>query len=53
MYRCGFRDRLRTVAVSVWAQAFGTLSCAALVVILRFRGDTISETLDGHSREAW
>lgn len=33
-------------------QALGTLSCIALVVILRFRGDTISDTLDGHSREA-
>ena len=40
-------------AMSPLLQALGTLSCVALVVVLRFRGDTISETLDGHSKEAW
>eukprot|EP00438_Fugacium_kawagutii_P007332 Skav235726 [mRNA] locus=scaffold280:824876:836391:+ [translate_table: standard] len=46
-------DKYKKLLRECGPEAFGTLSCAALVVILRFRGDTISETLDGHSREAW
>ncbi|CAK9105468.1 unnamed protein product [Durusdinium trenchii] len=34
-------------------EAAGALCCVVLVAMLRFRGDTISGTLDAHSLEAW
>jgi len=46
-------DKYKKLLRDCAPEALGTVSCVALVVILRFRGDTISETLDGHSREAW
>ena len=46
-------DKYKKLLRECAPEALGTLSCIALVVILRFRGDTISDTLDGHSREAW
>eukprot|EP00435_Cladocopium_sp_Y103_P050974 s909_g15.t1 len=46
-------DKYKKLLRECAPEALGTLSCVALVVVLRFRGDTISETLDGHSKEAW
>ncbi|CAJ1327233.1 unnamed protein product [Effrenium voratum] len=46
-------DKYKKLLRECAPEAIGSLTCLVLVIILRSRGDTIGDSLDGHSREAW
>lgn len=46
-------DKYKKLLRECAPEAIGTLACILLVVALRSRGDTIGESMDERSREAW
>eukprot|EP00439_Symbiodinium_sp_Y106_P043366 s2107_g5.t1 len=46
-------DKYKKLLRECAPEAIGTLACVLLVVALRSRGDTIGESMDERSREAW